>query len=577
MLSGFLTPRDCSTLNDDVSLQEVREVVQRLRPNIAPGDDGIKNEFLKNGGEPLVVALWNLITSCWNQISMPEEWRRAIVVPIPKAGQDLDIEACRPITLLSCVFKVLTMVMQARLVRWCQLYDVILPEQGGFMPGRNTCHQIFSLLELVQAAKPAPVFACFFDLAKAYDSVWRRGLWRCLRAEGISGRFLQMVQFIYSSTPSRLVLATQDWSFDLDCGVRQGCVLSPLLFNLFINNLIRIMRHSNIGIHSPALPYPLSMLLYADDIVLLADSPECLQQLIDLFRRYCLDWALTVNARKSKAMIFNKPSSFARHHVFHYGHESLETVNEFCYLGVYLTADLKWNRMASHISSRSSWALSKLLGIGSVLRYLSPAALVQMFKALVRSRLEYAAEVWAPTSFLWPQADKIQLKWVRAVWNLPPNSSTMAPLCELTLWPLILRRHYLRLSFLWSLSHSAASSIHYQLFVHRVKSLALGAKAAASDWLLSTHHLLSTLELEHVLDNNASALMELHSDAWKSMCKKGLLANLTEQWHDYLDKHSYLSTYRELSPDFLTRLPAYLHTALAANVVAPYEFALGCI
>ena len=192
-----------------------------------------------------------------------------------------------------------------------------------------------------------------------------------------------------------------------------------------------------------------------------------------------------------------------------------------------------------------------------------------MFKALVRSRLEYAAEVWAPTSFLWPQADKIQLKWVRAVWNLPPNSSTMAPLCELTLWPLILRRHYLRLSFLWSLSHSSASSIHYQLFAHRVKSLALGAKAAASDWLLSTHHLLSTLELEHVLDNNASALMELHSDAWKSMCKKGLLANLTEQWHDYLDKHSYLSTYRELSPDFLTRLPAYLHTALAANVVAP--------
>ena len=76
------------------------------------------------------------------------------------------IDTCRPITLLSCVFKVMTVVMHNRLSKWSELYQVILR----FLPHRSTCHHIVALLEAVESTKPVPLFVCFVDLTKAHDS-----------------------------------------------------------------------------------------------------------------------------------------------------------------------------------------------------------------------------------------------------------------------------------------------------------------------------------------------------------------------------------------------------------------------
>ena len=154
-------------------------------------------------------------------------------MPVPKPGQQLDLLHGRPITLFNVAYRVLAAILHGRLSCWCEKHKVVEVEQVGFLPHRNTLQQVFVLTEAVKLRRPARTFACFVDFTKAYDSVWRNGLWLALEAEGISGKFLQMLKAIYKSTPLFLRLDRKlDGPFELSFGVRQGCLLSPLLFDI---------------------------------------------------------------------------------------------------------------------------------------------------------------------------------------------------------------------------------------------------------------------------------------------------------------------------------------------------------
>ena len=158
--------------------------------------------------------------------------------------------------------------------------------------------------------KKIGTFASFIDFSKAYecyDRINRELLWHKLSKMGISGRFLASLQALYKNVKCTVRVNCQqtDW-FDVICGLKQGCILSPMLFNLFINDLTRVINDVGSGISVGDTP--LSILLYADDFVLIADSKLKLQSLLTRLDQWCKQWGLVISATKSKVVHFRTKS-----------------------------------------------------------------------------------------------------------------------------------------------------------------------------------------------------------------------------------------------------------------------------
>jgi len=155
--------------------------------------------------------------------------------------------------------------------------EILVEEQAGFRKNRSTTDQIFILTEIVKNRRPKPTFCAFIDIAKAYDKVWRNGLWYKLWQYGIRGKMWRILKNIYEKVESSILLGENrtDW-FSIEVGLRQGCVLSCILFILFINDLAKVIKSLKKGVKVGNKL--VSILLFADDIVLIAENKDDLEK-----------------------------------------------------------------------------------------------------------------------------------------------------------------------------------------------------------------------------------------------------------------------------------------------------------
>ena len=228
-------------LHENITQEEVGKAIDQLQNYRAPGQDGVIGEILKTGGDKIREVVWMLCCIAWRAESIPTEWRQGIVVPLHKDGDERDPMNYRGITLLSIVGKVFTRVLNNRLTKFAERKTFgIVEEQGGFRPERGTEDQIFILTEVLKARSGRTTYTAFIDVKKAYDTVWRDGLWIRLWEEGVRGKMWRMIREMYRTVQSSvLVDGEQTEMFELNTGVRQGCVMSPVLFSFFINGLTR--------------------------------------------------------------------------------------------------------------------------------------------------------------------------------------------------------------------------------------------------------------------------------------------------------------------------------------------------
>ena len=151
------------------------------------------------------------------------------------------------------------------------------------------------------------VYACFVDFRKAFDSVWHDGLLHKLLQINVGGNFYKIIKSLYSnSTCSVRIGNSQTRSFQYSRGVRQGCILSPLLFNLYVNDLA--FSFNNILSDPFVLPNgtKISSLFCADDLIILSRSKLGLQNCLNSLSSFCNSWMLKINPKKTKIMIFQK-------------------------------------------------------------------------------------------------------------------------------------------------------------------------------------------------------------------------------------------------------------------------------
>ena len=225
----------------EVSVEEVRKALSGTKAAKAPGVDGCRPEYLKKGGVSVMEWLVRLFNVCLVAGMVPVEWCSACIVPLYKGkGDRHECSNSRGISLLSVVGKVYGRILIERIRR--KTDDVVSEVQGGFRQGRGCVDQVFVVRQVCEKylAKGKEVYWAFMDLEKAYDRVDREALWDVLQLYGVGGKLLRAVKSFYVGSKACVRVGSElsEW-FPVKVGLRQGCVMSPWLFNLYIDGVVR--------------------------------------------------------------------------------------------------------------------------------------------------------------------------------------------------------------------------------------------------------------------------------------------------------------------------------------------------
>ena len=342
---GVQVPAGGDENEREISREEVEKALRETRVGKAPGMDGVKAEMIKEGGTAVIEWLIRIFRICFSGGVVPVDWALAIIVPLFKGkGSIQECSNYRGISLLSVVGKLYARVLINRIRDKTE--GAILEIQSGFRRGRGCADQTFIVRQICEKylGKGKEVFFAFLDLEKAYDKIDRAAMWNVLRQYGIGGRLLKAVQSLYKDSKAcvRVCEEMSEW-FQVKVGLRQGCVMSPWLFNLYIDGVVREVN-GRVGGHGLRLldgnenDWEINQLLFADDTVVVADSERKLCQLVTEFGRVCERRKLRVNVGKSKVMRCTRNGAGVRLNVTLNG-EVLEEVDQFKYLGSVIAAN----------------------------------------------------------------------------------------------------------------------------------------------------------------------------------------------------------------------------------------------
>ena len=229
----------------------MHKAIFKARQEKACGVDGIPSDVFLN--DTSVSFLHVLYYVFYASGVIPSDWGKGIINPIPRSNtaDPRDPLSYRGITLAPTTYKLYCSILNDRLDKWLTRNDVLVDEQNGFRKSRSTVAHVSSLTKLLETRLKRKIntYAAFIDFKKASDSVNRNLLWHRLVQVGVGGKMLRAVQSLYKSVSScvRINGLTTDW-FDVNAGLRQGCPLSPLLFNCFINDLAKKIKAIGKGI-----------------------------------------------------------------------------------------------------------------------------------------------------------------------------------------------------------------------------------------------------------------------------------------------------------------------------------------
>ena len=406
--------------DDEIEYEEVYEAVRKMKGGKSAGIDEIVAEYLKKGGVAMIEWLVRMFNGCFREGRIPREWKSACIVPIYKGkGDRCECSNYRGISLLSVVGKVYGRVMIERIMVGTDA--AVGEEQCGFRKGRGCVDQIFSVRQVCEKylSVKRDVYMAFMDLEKAYDRVDRNALWQVLRVYGVGGKLLKGVQSFYNESRAcvRSESGYSEW-FDVKVGLRQGCVMSPWLFNVYMDGVVREvnMRVQGRGlemIDGMGRGWRMNQLLYADDTVLIDDSKENLQHLLSEFGRVCERRKLKVNVEKSKVMMCSRREDRANLNLSLNG-KILEEVHSFKYLGATVSENGGVGSDVRERVNQGAKVIGAMKGVWKE-RALSTRVKRAMYEGIVVPTVLYGAETWGLNKKERKSLDVLEMRCLRSI------------------------------------------------------------------------------------------------------------------------------------------------------------------
>ena len=386
----------------------------------AYGFDGIPPKLLKEGRKAICRSLCILFNLSLSFKKVPSCWKKSNVVPIFKKVNPSIVENYRPISLISTLSKTMERIIFKYVYNYFRTNFILSDNQSGFQPGRSTVTQLIEIYhEFCRSAEAGKeIRVIFLDISKAFDRVWHSGLLYKLKLAGINGDLLEWFKNYLSNRYQRVVINGQhsEWG-SINAGVPQGSVLGPLLFLVYINDIVSTVSHCNVR-------------LFTDDTCLFLEvnnrevTAQHITEDLSCISSWSDQWLINFSAPKTKALTISNKRNAKNNPPIIFKNEEIEEISSHVYLGLKFSKNLKWNNHIEDVAVKARKKLNAMLPLKFKLDRLS---LEIMYNSFVRPSMEYASQVWGGTY----QSDiskleKIQIDALRVITGATARSNILA-------------------------------------------------------------------------------------------------------------------------------------------------------
>ena len=538
-------------LDRPIELKELKEAIQVAKYGKASGKDKIIMELIKFMPEKVVKILCRIMEVMFMHAIFPTAWTTNLLKALYKKDSKDDPDNYRGLAIAPVISKLYCMILLQRLETHMIKTKVISPSQIGFTKGFRASDHVYLLKTLVTKVlkHKKKLYVAFVDFKKAYDTVDRSILLKTLFKAGVQGKFLSNLVAMYRNVNYSIKLKNGILDpIRSNLGLKQGCPLSPLLFNIYINDVGRYLKDNGPG-NLTLGNTNINHFLYADDLVLLSETKEGLQDHLNSLDEFTKAKELTVNTKKSVIMIFNKSGRKAKDK-FTYQNQELLIVQSFTYLGVEISASGTFSNGIKALVTKAKKAMMPLFRM--IIQFkLSFHQILKLFTAYIEPILLYNAENWACMSSKEIEKckkdhNKIyeksmiatttipQLKYLKFALGVNKQCPTLAVLGETAEVPLILKGYHRMLTY-WNRTREMDDNT-------LIKKAYMENVTSNSEWC-------QTIQILNCSQN-------LHCDdipvaQFPSVAKKNLRANFVKYWQHRLSDYSKLKTYSLLKQEYI--------------------------
>jgi pentatricopeptide repeat protein len=418
-----LHPHTCydQSLFNEPTMDEMDVVLKTVKKFTAPGEDSIPMEILYALPYAQKKLLFILLFVCFKSKYIPKLWKKSLITLIPKSGDLKDLNNQRPISLLSCQYKIYTQLIYRRLQKYMENYNLLENLQCGFRSNTSASEAIKALIAILEDSRQykKEIHLLYLDIKKAFDSVQHWAIQETLTFYGIPKHFRKIINSLYKDIYAQIIFpfGITD-NFNLEAGVRQGDPLSPLLFIIFLNPLLTILKNTNKGYKLNNSNLVIPMLAYADDTVLCSNNRQHFDELLNITVSYFSYFKMQFNADKSAysyKSYENKKYTICR--INNQRPKFLKSKQSYKYLGIHINIDLIWKKQTEYIDERYRKGMQAI-----ECRRLPCTLKVQAYNTLIQPILNYSMNVIHYDNKILQNWDSLVLKTIKHA--IPMRQST---------------------------------------------------------------------------------------------------------------------------------------------------------
>ena len=385
-------PENIDDMGPELLRNEIMAAIKEMKNKKAEGIDNIPVEMLRILGNEAMDELASICQEIYRRGIWPEDFLQTVVIPLRKKPGAVECADHRTISLLSHASKVILKVVTKRLQAKADAIGFLGEDQFGFRKGRGTREAIGSLRVLTERRLQfgQAVYVCFVDYEKAFDRVDWQKLMEALTRLGVDWRDRRLIANLYMGQAVKIRIEGEESEpCRLGRGVRQGCPLSPVPFNIYIEELIQeALETEDGGIKVGGVL--VKALRFADDQAMIASSQESLQIMMNRLNEVSEKWGMKINIKKTKVMVISRDK--VKTVELELSGQKIEQVHEFCYLGSMITEDAKCHKEIRRRIALGKQAFNKRREL--MRRSFNQELKKRMVKCLVWSVVLYGAETW---------------------------------------------------------------------------------------------------------------------------------------------------------------------------------------
>lgn len=508
-------------LNGPLTLQEVETAVKKLKSHKATGPDGIPAECLKN--KQIIDILFKVYAYCFEHGKVPDEWLTSMINPIFKSGSVYKPLNYRGITLINIICKCYSSILNRRICLWLEENNIIKDEQNGFRQARSCLDHIYVLYTIMKnrILLNRSTFACFIDAKKAFDRVHHDSLWYKLYNIGICGKMFYAIRSLYNKDSLTSCVRINGYvtdTFQISCGVRQGDPLSPTLFSIYVNDLIDEINQAEQGVKCGGVT--VSALFYADDIVVMSESPHGLQKQLDIVSKWCYKWRMELNKDKTKIIHFRPKSVTSTKYKFRCGNMELSVTTKYKYLGLFFNQHMDDSQIVEDVAKNATralgYAISKYKNSGGLLF----ETFDNIYRSCVNPVMMYGAALWGGKEY--SKLNTVQNRACKFFLGVVKTASNIGCHGELG-WVSVHNKQKIEMVRLWCRLQSMDSSrLTYNIFrwsnslsLRYVKNWEFKVKQLLKEAkMLDSPLMFPDINVKATMNNYKDAVIEIDKQCW---------------------------------------------------------------